>query len=133
MCEWEGGKKKGKGTEAFMNRRRSPRVKPHVTSQYVISLHEPRAQTGILYKALQLMFITRNIKSFANIQNTTKRLPNRYFNTKTPLKMPLVVPGINSGGDNSKTQEWTDKLVGKKIGDSSDAVVRLSKCTSHLY
>jgi len=90
-------------------------------------------QTGILYEPLQLMFFTRNIKSFTKIQNTTKRLPNRYFNTKTTLKMPLVVPGINSGGDNSKTQEWTDKLVGKKIGDSSDAVVRLSKCGSHLY
>ena len=37
--------------------------------------------------------------------------------------MPLVVPGINSGGEKSKTQEWTDKLVGKKIGDTSDSVV----------
>jgi hypothetical protein len=124
------------GMETFMNCRRSPRVKPHVTSQYVISLHEPpepsQAQTDILYKALQLMFFTRNITSSTKIQDTTKRLPNRYFNTKTTLKMPLVVPGINSGGDNSKTQEWTDKLVGKKIGDSSDAVVRLSKCKSHL-
>ncbi|PVH78273.1 hypothetical protein DL98DRAFT_494341 [Cadophora sp. DSE1049] len=36
--------------------------------------------------------------------------------------MPLVVPGINSGGDEqSKTEEWTKKLVGKKIGEESDA------------
>jgi len=35
--------------------------------------------------------------------------------------MPLVVPGINSGGDNSKTEEWMNKLVGKKIGDTSNA------------
>ncbi|KAL4868335.1 hypothetical protein BDV12DRAFT_169808 [Aspergillus spectabilis] len=33
--------------------------------------------------------------------------------------MPLVVPGINntSGGKD----DWLNKLVGKKIGDSSDA------------
>jgi len=35
--------------------------------------------------------------------------------------MPLVVPGINSGGDNSKTEEWMNKLVGKKIGEGSDS------------
>ncbi|KUJ08056.1 uncharacterized protein LY89DRAFT_691357 [Mollisia scopiformis] len=36
--------------------------------------------------------------------------------------MPLVVPGINSGGDNSKTEEWMNKLVGKKLTDGpSDA------------
>lgn len=38
--------------------------------------------------------------------------------------MPLVVPGINSGGDNSKTEEWMNKLVGKKLTDGpSDATV----------
>jgi hypothetical protein len=37
--------------------------------------------------------------------------------------MPLVVPGINSVGDNSKTEEWTNKLVGKKIGEISNATV----------
>ncbi|PMD14515.1 hypothetical protein NA56DRAFT_610196 [Hyaloscypha hepaticicola] len=36
--------------------------------------------------------------------------------------MPLVVPGINSGDkENSKTEEWTQKLVGKKIGESNDS------------
>ena len=40
--------------------------------------------------------------------------------------MPLVVPGINSGGDASKTEEWQNKLVGKKLGDgASDEVVGL--------
>jgi hypothetical protein len=71
------------------------------------------------------MVFTRNIKSSTKTQKTIQGLPNRYFNAKTTLKMPLVVPGINSGGDNSKTQEWTDKLVGKKIGDTSDAVVSI--------
>jgi hypothetical protein len=43
--------------------------------------------------------------------------------------MPLVVPGINSqGAGKSKTEEWTNKLVGKKLGDGSDATVRLSPC-----
>ncbi|KAF4614338.1 hypothetical protein G7Y89_g15397 [Cudoniella acicularis] len=36
--------------------------------------------------------------------------------------MPLVVPGITSKDDTaSKTEEWTNKLVGKKIGEASDA------------
>lgn len=34
--------------------------------------------------------------------------------------MPLVVPGITSeSGD--KTEEWTNKLVGKKIHDGEDS------------
>lgn len=37
--------------------------------------------------------------------------------------MPLVVPGINSTGEGSKTDEWMNKLVGKKIGETSDATV----------
>jgi len=38
--------------------------------------------------------------------------------------MPLVVPGINSNDPASKTEEWANKLVGKKIGDGpSDAIV----------
>ena len=39
--------------------------------------------------------------------------------------MPLVVPGITStSGD--KTEEWTNKLVGKKVsdGDHSETVGR---------
>jgi hypothetical protein len=42
--------------------------------------------------------------------------------------MPLVVPGINSGADRSVeaiTEEWRNKLVGKKLGEgSSDSTVR---------
>lgn len=37
--------------------------------------------------------------------------------------MPLVVPGINSQGGDSKTEEWSNKLVGKKLGDNHDATV----------
>ncbi|KAK5120567.1 hypothetical protein LTR85_006223 [Meristemomyces frigidus] len=35
--------------------------------------------------------------------------------------MPLVIPGMmsNKGGDD-KTSQWMDKLMGKKIGDSSN-------------
>jgi len=32
--------------------------------------------------------------------------------------MPLVVPGINSGGNDPKS-EWINKLVGKKLTDST--------------
>ena len=47
--------------------------------------------------------------------------------------MPLVVPGINSGGDNNKTQEWMNKLVGEKIGEGSDATVCFLKLASITY
>ncbi|EMF17970.1 uncharacterized protein SEPMUDRAFT_146861 [Sphaerulina musiva SO2202] len=33
--------------------------------------------------------------------------------------MPLVVPGLQSN-DGGKTSEWMNKLVGKKIGNTSD-------------
>lgn len=50
------------------------------------------------------------------------------FSTKSTFKMPLVVPGITSKDDSaSKTEEWTNKLVGKKIGESSDAIVGLMR------
>lgn len=43
--------------------------------------------------------------------------------------MPLVVPGImsnnnNSSDSNSKDNQWISQLMGKKIGDTSDAMVR---------
>lgn len=61
------------------------------------------------------------------LSRNTQQLQNRSFNTKTTFNMPLVVPGINSGGDNSKTEEWMNKLVGKKLTDGqSDATVRYS-------
>ncbi|KAK0641495.1 hypothetical protein B0T16DRAFT_419929 [Cercophora newfieldiana] len=31
--------------------------------------------------------------------------------------MPLVVPGITSNSSGDKTEEWTNKLVGKKLAD----------------
>lgn len=37
--------------------------------------------------------------------------------------MPLVVPGIQSKDGNSK-EEWMTKLMGKKIGEKHDEVVR---------
>lgn len=42
--------------------------------------------------------------------------------------MPLVVPGITSNGSGDKTEEWMNKLVGKKISESepSNETVRLS-------
>ncbi|KAK4634027.1 hypothetical protein CLAFUW4_00562 [Fulvia fulva] len=33
--------------------------------------------------------------------------------------MPLVVPGLQSN-DGGKTEEWMNKLVGKKIGETSN-------------
>ena len=52
------------------------------------------------------------------------------FIQQKPSKMPLVVPGITpQGGDKSKTEEWSNKLVGKKLGEGSDATVCLSFCS----
>jgi hypothetical protein len=48
-----------------------------------------------------------------------------YFHQTNQFKMPLVVPGITPGGDKSKTEEWSNKLVGKKLGEGSDAAVSL--------
>jgi hypothetical protein len=36
--------------------------------------------------------------------------------------MPLVVPGIMTE-NKGKTEEWQDKLLGKKIGEHTDEVV----------
>jgi hypothetical protein len=37
--------------------------------------------------------------------------------------MPLVVPGIQSEGGQG-VEEWTTKLMGKKLGDDHDEMVR---------
>ena len=37
--------------------------------------------------------------------------------------MPLVVPGLMSDSKD-KSGEWQNKLMGKKLGDSSDNIVR---------
>lgn len=36
--------------------------------------------------------------------------------------MPLVVPGLMSK-DGDKTNDWMNKLMGKKIGETSDEIV----------
>lgn len=62
-----------------------------------------------------------------SLQFSYQKLPYKTFTDKKSLNMPLVVPGINSGGDASKTEEWQNKLVGKKLGEgASDEVVRYS-------
>jgi hypothetical protein len=63
-------------------------------------------------------------KALVTLISITNR---RHFHPSKPFTMPLVVPGINSqGGDKSKTEEWTNKLVGKKLGEGSDATVCIS-------
>ena len=43
--------------------------------------------------------------------------------------MPLVVPGLMSDSKD-KSGEWQNKLMGKKLGDSSDNIVRLQQSVS---
>lgn len=41
--------------------------------------------------------------------------------------MPLVVPGITSNGSGDKTEEWMNKLVGKKISESEPSNETVSR------
>jgi hypothetical protein len=72
-----------------------------------------------------MFFFKNNLNSVLATTRTQHKQTHLYksFHITSTLKMPLVVPGINSGGDKSKTEEWTQKLVGKKIGESHDATV----------
>lgn len=42
----------------------------------------------------------------------------RTYSHSSILNMPLVVPGINSGDGNDQTQNWMQKLMGKKITET---------------
>jgi hypothetical protein len=71
------------------------------------------------------LFMTQALKQLAHLHQKTTLSPLtlshsiRPFHTNT--NMPLVVPGLMSSSSN-KTEEWTDKLMGKKIGSSHDEV-----------
>jgi hypothetical protein len=39
--------------------------------------------------------------------------------------MPLVVPGLMSKEGGSSGDDWMNKLMGKKIGDSHDEIARV--------
>jgi hypothetical protein len=40
--------------------------------------------------------------------------------------MPLVVPGLQSKDGNNNNDDWMSKLMGKKLGEQHDEMVRLS-------
>lgn len=47
--------------------------------------------------------------------------------------MPLVVPGLMSkDGSKDKTADWQNQLMGKKLGDTSDNMVRPPSSPSPL-
>ncbi|KAF2667870.1 hypothetical protein BT63DRAFT_302804 [Microthyrium microscopicum] len=55
--------------------------------------------------------------------------PTLAVNVTTPSatqRMPLVVPGLMSSGKD-KNDDWANKLMGKKIGESSDEVTFAKK------
>ncbi|KAI1330995.1 hypothetical protein F5Y16DRAFT_361885 [Xylariaceae sp. FL0255] len=41
--------------------------------------------------------------------------------------MPLVVPGITDNSAGDKTQDWTNKLVGKTVSDDSHSSTNFCK------
>ncbi|KAK3390593.1 hypothetical protein B0H63DRAFT_466106 [Podospora didyma] len=45
--------------------------------------------------------------------------------------MPLVVPGITSNSSDP-TEEWTNKLVGKKLSDDANAPSETTFCKTDL-
>ena len=49
---------------------------------------------------------------------------SKFFSAKQILNMPLIDPVTSSAGGD-KTAEWQKKLVGKKLGDTSNEVVSL--------
>jgi len=51
--------------------------------------------------------------------------PNNPIYQPIALTMPLVVPGLQSQ-DGNTSNEWMTKLLGKKLGDQHDEVVRTS-------
>lgn len=60
--------------------------------------------------------------AFEHTTCETIHTTNRTF--QKVANMPLVIPGI-TGNSGDKTEEWTNKLVGKKLSEgSSDEVVR---------
>jgi len=73
-----------------------------------------------------------NLKKLVPLQ---RRIPTitKHFATTQTLNMPLVDP-VTTGAGGDKTQEWQSKLVGKKIGESSDATVcvYLAGCSSFV-
>jgi hypothetical protein len=68
-------------------------------------------------------FACQNITAYLLVSNTVARFQ------KFSNKMPLVVPGVTAdnmgGGD--KTQEWMNKLAGKKLSEqpTSETVSRV--------
>lgn len=67
-----------------------------------------------IHKSFRINYIHFSINRPRNLQ----------FYSQTSAKMPLVVPGITSNNASSKTDDWLNKLAGKKLGDTSDATVR---------
>lgn len=77
--------------------------------------------------------LVNTIKSEIQINNSiqnlafVRRFQQLFINSRSAFSastiMPLVVPGINSTMGDNKTAEWQQKLLGKKIGETSDEVV----------
>jgi hypothetical protein len=55
------------------------------------------------------------------------------LNTTKPAKMPLVVPGITTQDYKSNTDDWMNRLVGKKLGERSDATVCIIVISDSLH
>ena len=101
------------------------RVSHQVTLHVILAYVIPAMNQGEANALDALTSFMKSIKSSLLSKYITES-QNKTFTTKKNFKMPLVVPGINSGGDASKTEEWQNKLVGKKIGEgASDATVYL--------
>jgi hypothetical protein len=75
-------------------------------------------QRSILFKTTTIHVRTSNIL-------TATKPHTRLLSSSTTTNMPLVVPGLQSK-DGDKSSGWMEKLVGKKIGDTSNETVSLT-------
>lgn len=104
-------------------------LRPRHTCHMPSSMNSTR-----ITRSLTSPFLSKTSQSSSLVPNTfqTKYHNSTLRATRTD-NMPLVVPGINSGGANAKTDEWMNKLVGKKLGEGSDATVSFGPdCQSRL-
>lgn len=60
----------------------------------------------------------------SNLLRTRTRSNSKPLSNQRSINMPLVVPGLQST-DGDKTSEWMNKLVGKKIGETSNETVSI--------
>lgn len=73
-----------------------------------------------MYMYLHFIKASVNHQKTTTYQKSTQTIKHfRSISSTTSTKMPLVVPGLQSNSGD-QTQQWFQKLAGKKIGEKHD-------------